>query len=257
MKVTTPVFAPPATYINKIDKAPFEHKIETNAPSNVKKGVFITTLIGTLTALGLIMKRKGYSFNPKTIMKTAPKDWGLWKAEYKEGAILGLATGSVGGGLIGGAIFDDKKHMKAKLRESVIQMIGNITIPILCVSGGVRAFKFFEKKAALTNKFLNGTIKVAATLASLGVGIILGNKTGNMINEKIFKVKDDRHVKPADFSAHIDDMCLAISLATMGDKPEVVGAPPSGVGHAISRVIPAALMVAGYSTGTMQEKHLK
>ncbi len=45
-------------------------------------------------------------------------------------------------------------------------------------------------------------------------------------------------------SPQLGDICLTITLAS--DKYVI--------GHAVSRVIPAALMVAGYSTGIMQEK---
>lgn len=267
MKVTVPVFTALGT--NSTNKPPqpqnaaFEHRIETDASSRVKKGVFVTTLLGTMTALAMIMKSKGYSLNPKNIMKTAPKNWGLWNVKYEGWQILGLAAGSVGGGLVGGALIDDKKHIKAKLRESVIQMVGNITIPIIAVTGAVEGYKLLKGKLKITNKILDGSMKVLSSLVGLGVGIVVGNKTGNTINEKIFHVKDNRHVKPADFSAHIDDMCLAISLLSAANKSTVAGdvanaveAAPSGLGHIISRIIPAALMVAGFSTGTMQEKQI-
>lgn len=37
-----------------------------------------------------------------------------------------LAICSVGGGLLGGVIFDKKENIPAKIRESIIQLVGNI-----------------------------------------------------------------------------------------------------------------------------------
>jgi len=228
------------------------------APKKVKVGVFFTTLAGVVAALALITKGKGYSLNPTKIAKTAPKNWGIWKCDYKEKAIMKLAAGSVGGGLLGGALLDKKENLKAKVREAVIQVVGNITVPLLCVSGGIRLFNKYESKILKavpeikgtsklilnSNKAFKNTPVILATTLSLIAGIFLGNKTGNTINEKIFGIKDDRKIKPADFSPHVDDMCLAISLVSDGNI----------VGKAISRIIPAALMVAGVSAGIAQEK---
>lgn len=230
--------------------------ISPKVSKKVKMGVFLSTVAGTSLALALLMKGK-YSLNPVKILKTSPKNWGLWNKDYKEKEILAIAAGSVGGGLLGGALFDKKENMKAKFREAVIQYIGNVAVPLGCVSVGIHQFNKVEGKILKHINFPKGTSKiaqcikkilkslpgVATTLLSLGVGIILGNRVGNFINEKIFKVKDNRKIKATDFSPHVDDLCLAITL-----KDE------STIGHLISRVIPAALMVAGVSTGVAQEK---
>lgn len=225
----------------------------------VKTGVFATTLAGVGLALAILMKNKGNSLKLSEFFKMPIKNWPLWKIDYKEKEILALASGSLAGGLAGGLIFDKKENFKAKVREAIIQLVGNVSVPLACVSFGVKGFHKFENKflknnvseTKCANKVLNETCKlkktlpiVLVTIASLVCGIFLGNKTGNAINENIFNVKDKRKIKPSDMSPHLDDMCLAISLAS--DK--------NVIGHAISRVIPAALMVAGYSTGIMQEK---
>lgn len=220
----------------------------------VKAGVFLSTLTGVAIAMAFTLKGKGYSLNPAGLFKISPKKWGLFNVHYKkeekevEKLVVRLAAGSVGGGLIGGAIFDKKEHMGAKYREAIIQLVGNIFTPLLCVSGGVRLFEHFEPRLLKSMPFLKGRwAKVPNLIASglsLLVGIILGNKVGNTINEKAFKVKDNRKVKVADMSPHLDDLCLATSLVY----------PNSKIGGIITRFIPVALMVAGYSTGVAQEK---
>lgn len=250
----------PPKNVNTVDFKSHTHSGESDKePSKaVKTGATITTIGAVSLALALIMKKKGFSLAPSKIAKTSPKNWGLWKCDYKEKEIMTIAGSSVAGGLLGGAMFDKKEHMKAKFREAVIQLVGNVSVPLLCVSGGIRLFNKFKpqvlkyipeikgssKLIATSNKALKSIPILVATTGSLIVGILLGNKTGNAINEKVFKVKDDRKIKAADFSPHMDDMCLAISLVS--DK--------NVVGQAISRVIPAALIVAGVSTGVAQEK---
>lgn len=238
-----------------------------NAPKKVKTGVFFTTLLGVGTAMAFALKGKfkpngeTYSLNPSKIFKTlknSPKDLGLFGAVYDsekkevEKLVGKLAVGTVAGGLLGGAIFDKKENMKAKLRESIIQLVGNIFTPLACVSGANRVFKkygakYFKqalKTDPLLTKITRGLPALIVSGSSLLVGISLGNKVGNFINEKIFHIKDKRKVKMADMSPHVDDLCLAVSLVS----------PGSSLGAVITRFVPAALMVAGYSTGVMQEK---
>jgi len=231
-----------------------KHQKENEVSTKVKTGVFFTTLVGVATALAITLKGKGYSLNPSKILKTKPKNWGIFSVKYNskekevEKLVGKLAIGSVGGGLIGGAIFDKKENMKAKYREAVIQLIGNISVPLLCVSGGMRLFNKFEPQILKSMPFLKGKATgapgVIASGISLVAGIFLGNKVGNLINEKIFHVRDNRKIKLADMSPHIDDACLAISLVAAESK----------IGPQVSRLIPAALMVAGVSTGTAQER---
>lgn len=224
------------------------------ASKKIKRGVFLTTLIGVSTALALTLKGKGYSLSPSKILKTLPKDWGIFNVKYDsekkevEKLVGRLAIGSVGGGLIGGALFDKKENMKAKYREAIIQLVGNISMPLLCVSGGMRLFNKFEPQILKALPALKGKAasvpSVLASAASLVAGIFLGNKVGNFINKEIFHVDDHRKIKLADMSPHIDDVCLATSLVAAESK----------IGPQVTRLIPAALMVAGYSAGTAQER---
>lgn len=223
-----------------------DHK---EAPRKVKTGVFFTTLAGVLAAMAFTFKAHKMPFKtPKEFFNSLIKIKYDSKNKEVEKLVGRLAIGSVSGGLIGGAIFDKKENMKAKYREAIIQLVGNIGTPLLCVAGGMRLFNKYEPQMLNKMKFLKGKMtvlpKVIASGISLVAGIFLGNKVGNVINENVFKVKDNRKIKLADMSPHIDDACLAVSLVAAESK----------FGPIISRVIPAALMVAGVSTGIAQEK---
>ena len=229
--------------------------VEDKSSKKLKIGAFISTLVGVSTAMAFVLRGKGYSLNPSTIFKKPPRTWGLFSAVYKAKEmplLVGkLAVGSVAGGLVGGAIFDKKENMKAKSREAIIQMVGNILTPLLCVCAGMAGFEKFEpkinqfvEKSISTNKYVKGIPTVLASAISLISGIFIGNKVGNTINEKAFNVKDNRKLKLADMSPHIDDLCVVLSLV----------AAQSQAGKYISRIVPAALMVAGISIATKKEK---
>lgn len=244
--------------------------------TKLKVGVMLTTLAGVSTALALILKAKGYSLNPSKIFKTPIKKWGIFGAEYDgkpyeklkvkstkdflkkypvESLVVSTALGSVTGGLIGGKIFDKKENMKAKYRESIIQLVGNVATPLICVGVGIRQFNKIKPKIlkyipdiknAKLDKIVKGIPGVLATTICLVTGILLGNKVGNTINKHVFKCDDNRKLKVADMSPHIDDLCLSLSLV----------AANSPIGGYVTRVIPAALTIAGFSTGIAQEKPL-
>jgi hypothetical protein len=237
-----------------------EQKQPEKASRKLKTGVFFTTLGGVATALAIMLKRKGYSLNPSKILKTPLKKWGIFGAEYAEKELPtfvgALAVGSVGGGLVGGALFDKKENMKAKYRESVIQLVGNVFTPLACVWYGMKGFEKVKPKIekyipdvknALLNKVFKGTPSVIATGLCLFAGILLGNKVGNSINKHVFKCDDKRKIKASDMSPHIDDLCLSLSIV----------AATSRIGSYVKRIIPVALMVAGFSTGIAQEKPKK
>lgn len=226
-----------------------KHTHEEKAPTQVKIGVFATTLIGVVTAMAMVFKGKGkdYAFkNPKDFIDN------LRKIKYEEeemAPLVGkLAIGSVGGGLIGGALFDKKENLKAKIRESVIQLVGNIATPLACVIAGNKLFdkyaepKLPEKLKSL--KTMGKAPKILVGLACLIAGILSGNKIGNYINKTIFNCDDKRTLKLTDMSPHIDDVATASTFAIPGDNP---------IGTFLQRIIPAALMISGYSVGVAQE----
>ena len=252
------------------------HQADLNHKKNnlkVRLGVFATTLLGVASALAIISKRQGFSLNPKKIFSQRPRDWAIFKIhnkkrpndkelDFKEGEILLMAAGSVAGGLCGGFLFDDKKNRKAKIKESVNQMLGDVAIPLSFVALPTRAYKKFEKLPQLNtkhiklksfsefvqnNRFLRILCPVAVSGVSLGSGIIAGNRVSNLINEKVHGEKVERKIKVTDFAPHLDDVCLAVSL--MAEK--------SPVASIISRFVPAALSIAGNEAGNAKAHHHK
>ena len=231
---------------------------------NLRPKVIATTVLATGAAFAAIAKKQGFSLNPAKILKTPIKDWALFKlynkkrpdsklVELEGPQIITLAASSVAGGLAGGLIFDDKKYAKSKLRESVNQMLGNVLVPICCVWGASEIYKKYKanilkavpqvsEKGAVTkcfNKVLKALPGSAATIASLGVGILAGNRVSNFINEKVFHKKIERKIKTSDFAPHVDDLGMAVSL--MAEK--------SAASSFIQRIVPAFLCVPGVEVG--------
>lgn len=229
---------------------------QEKAPTKVKIGVAATTLTGILTVMALVFKRKGIKFNSPAKFFKALRTIEYDKNKHEiEKLVTALAIGSVGGGLLGGAIFDKKENMKAKYREAVIQLIGNIGTPLLCVAGGIKLFeKHLEPRILDSMKnFLKtdktkGIPKIIASACFLVAGIFAGNKIGNFINKKVFKCDEKRTLKLSDMSPHLDDLGVATTFVVPQD---------SVAGHIIARFVPLALMIAGFSTGVAQEHHGK
>ncbi len=251
----------------------FKHSTNETKPERKcsTAGVYLTTILGVGTALAFIAKKQGFSLNPKNIINSKIKDWALFKIynkkhpeakvlEFEEPEILTMAGGSVAGGLLGGALFDDKKHFKSKAREAVNQMLGNVIIPVAFVGGASRIYdkyktkilsvvpqikysgvnSFMQTAAKYTNKFIKVIPPSGITAVALGAGILSGNRVSNFINEKVFHKKVERKIHGSDFAPHVDDLSMAISL--MADK--------SAISSVISRTIPAFLCVPGVEVGT-------
>lgn len=228
----------------------------------LKNRILLTSALGTSAALGVICHKQGFKLS--NLPKTRIKDWALLKIKgdntlkFEEKEIIGLAGGSVIGGLAGGAIFDKKDNFKSKLHEALTQMLGNVCVPIACVGAATRFYKKHEdkmlskmpqfKKNAGIKKFMNRAIKaippVGITTCALAAGIMLGNKVSNYINGLLSGEKQDRKIKGTDFAPHVDDLCLAITLM----------APNTPVGGVIARTIPFFLTVPGYQAGIAQKK---
>lgn len=250
---------------------------QTSIPNNEKKkelkikaGVAASSAMGVGIALAHVAKRQGFSLSPSVVKKTPVKDWAifsLYSKKHPEKKILDLddpidiieiATASVAGGLAGGAIFDDKKYFKSKLRESVNQILGNVLVPITCV-GAVSALykknkakilsfvpqvKSKGKASAIFNNAMKAIPFSIATLSSLGIGIFAGNRVSNVLNEKIFHKKVKREIKGSDFAPHVDDLGVALSL--MAEKSPFVSF--------IQRTVPLFLCVPGIEAGTHRDE---
>lgn len=235
----------------------------------IKAAAAAGSLIGMSAVLTLIAKKQGFPVNPKVLKNIPIKDWAFFKIAKKgvenqkllqieEKEILALASGSIAGGLTAGAIVD-KKNMKAKFRESITQMLGNVIVPVAFVGGTSRIYSKYEdvikntmpqiKNA--TSKFTQGLNKfskilpaVGITFAALGAGIYAGSKVTNFINEKFFGQKTKRDIKTTDFAPHVDDICLAVTL---------MGAKDSPFASTITRTVPLFLSVPGYQVGKAKE----
>ena len=102
---------------------------------------------------------------------------------------------------------------------------------------------FFLKDKGIFNKVLKSIPNGVCTLGLLGLGLYLGNKVSNFLNEHIYHKKVDRNMKFTDCAPHVDDVCMAVSM--MNEE--------SPFAAKLERVIPLALLVPGYETGTARE----
>lgn len=218
-----------------------------------KIGVGIFSALGVAASLAILSKfdkSHKYSLKPSKMFGGKLKDSYLANATYKTKEIVSMGAGSILGGLLGGYLFDDKSNMNAKKREAVVQMI-NVSFPIAFVEGlSTLGAKFANKtmpnllKSNNIFKKLVGNLPACAGAAiGLATGIVLGNKVSNKLNEKIFHKKDNRPIEITDMSAHVDDMCMAATLV----------APNNILTKTVSRIIPVALSIPGYETGTKKE----
>ncbi len=239
----------PITINKNITIQSFGHKNEYSTLTKKQKGIVLTaSAVGTIAALAACGKAKNINIFKLSELK---------KLDFGSKEIFALATGSLVGGLSAGIIVD-KTNKQDKIRESLQQFVGNILFPISFVAIANSLYNKCTKKIKLpqiNNKLLNAVIKstpqVVITLLSLGLGIIVGNKFANNFNNKIFKEKEDRKVKISDFAAHVDDTLLGATLVARN----LSNSSTSIVGAAASKLIPPALIVPGYMTGTASRKH--
>ena len=234
-----------------------------------KSVIAASSVAGMLPVIAFLAHRSGFSLNPARILKTPVKDWALFSyksskkhIKFKEPQIISIAAGSVAGGFAGGVAVDDKSNIKAKKREVLNQLLGDVAIPIACVGLGVRIFNRFEPqiiklmpkitensrianiiKPKIFNNISENIPSGLATIVSLGIGIIAGNRVSNEINERMYHQKVERGIRLTDFAPHFDDLCMAISM--MKEK--------SDFGSKLARIIPLALIVPGYETGTARK----
>lgn len=252
------------------NKARISQKREYVSSEHNDRKVKVASLVGSATGIavvlgGILSKNRKKVFNEaaaeaeklgvavETLLKEkAAKTAGQIKPLPidRPEDLLKLAAGSILGGLTGGLLTDKKENAKPKVRESLQQFFGNITIPVSILALNMHLLDKSKFKMPLlkeTRKFaskLNPLIKqvprIGITIASLFGGLALGNKIMNKVNDKIFNGKENREVKPSDFSAHADDLCFASSF--IFKSPKVQGV--------ISRILPATFLVAGYEAGT-------
>ncbi len=219
-------------------------KGENDGLSCKQKAIILaSSAFGTLGMLALCAKKQKINLFKLKELK---------KLDIGTKEIFALATGSLVGGLGAGLVLD-KQNRQNKYRESLQQLVGNIAFPIAFVSIFNSAYKKIEPKIPIPkfrNKVLNAVIKsvppVVATAVGLLTGIVIGNKIANTLNNKLFKEKEHRKVHISDFAAHVDDTLLGVTLVTKN----LVSSPTSIVSATASKLIPPALVVPGYVTGT-------
>ena len=189
-----------------------------NASTRTKIAVVAGTALAT-TACVANMMRKGNIKHVKNL------EMGI-----REG--VDLCVASTVGGLAAGILVDDKKHRKAKLKDSVNQLIGNTFVP----------FGFL----AISNKITKPLPKIWQTLIGIGTLIVttfLGHRIANKINEKIFKEDSGYKCTFKDFAGDADDFVFAASTV-MGSK---------WLYRITATVCPVTYMTHGFLAGCRQQ----
>ena len=232
--------------INKKNSPIFGHNNPwADSPYNKyeKYTVAATTALGAFVGMACHAKYKGYSLNPKKMFKNIKNSyWG--KVKFDDIPVITIGAGSCLGGLAGGCIIDkDKENRKAKKREALLQMT-NISLPIvftvyLAKLGKKLGNKYWDKnRPENLQTYRTKLPQGALAMAGLFAGVFTANVVANKINEKIFHQGKGRPVQASDFSAHLDDFCVAAQQIHNGS-----------IVRGISRLVPIALMVAGNEVG--------
>lgn len=189
-----------------------------NASTRTKIAVVAGTALAT-TACVANMMRKGNIKHVKNL------EMGI-----REG--VDLCVASTVGGLTAGILVDDKKHRKAKLKDSVNQLVGNTFVP----------FGFL----ALSNKITKPLPKIWQTIIGIGTLIattFLGHSVANKINEKVFKEDSGYKCTFKDFAGDADDFVFAASTV-MGSK---------WLYKLTATVCPVTYMTHGFLAGCRQQ----
>ena len=189
-----------------------------NASTRTKIAVVAGTALAT-TACVANMMRRGNIKHVKNL------EMGI-----REG--VDLCVASTVGGLAAGILVDDKKHRKAKLKDSVNQLVGNTFVP----------FGFL----ALSNKITKPLPKIWQTIIGIGTLIattFLGHSVANKINEKIFKEDSGYKCTFKDFAGDADDFVFAASTV-MGSK---------WLYKLTATVCPVTYMTHGFLAGCRQQ----
>lgn len=208
-----------------------------------KRTVLYTTALGAFAGMACHAKYKGYSLNPARMFKNIKNSyWG--KVKFDDAPVITIGAGSCLGGLTGGYLIDkDKENRKSKKREALLQMT-NITLPIVFTTrmakwGQLLGNKYWdESRPKNLQTFRTKVPQGIFAMAGLFAGVFTANVVANKINEKIFHQGKGRPVQASDFSAHLDDFCVAAQQIHDG-----------GIVKAVSRLVPIALMIAGNEVG--------
>lgn len=212
----------------------------------LKPASFLASTAGVCLAITHIAKKQDIKLLNKKefsdIFKL--KNWNFKDLKYDVKEVFQIATASTLGGLSAGIALDPE-NKNAKIREGLQQMVGNLLVPIGLVAGVSKLFDKYDDKIAIKNKHTRNFLKIGGSLGALGVGMVLGNKIANELNEHFLGAKQNRDFKASDLAGQIDDVCLATLIA----------APENKFLQKIGQFIPLALIVPGYETGTKKSNY--
>lgn len=228
--------------INLSQNSSYKYKKNSNkqkANASTKIASAIGSTAGVAAALTCISRKNGIKIpssfkKPKEVLNV------LKKLELKEKDVIQIASSSILGGLLGGSA-TDSKNTKAKVKEGIVQLLGNYIIPTIFVGGGIKLNKALNKKYNFPP--ITKTIQFAFGFGSLIAGVITGNKVSREINKNVFNEDSYRKLDWKDWAEQFDNVCLVTSVSNSGTK----------LAKMASRVIPAAHLVPGYLVGVKQE----
>ncbi len=206
------------------------------AKTSTKIAAAAGSVVGVTSALALISRGHGIKIpsslkNPQEVWKT------LKKIELKEKDVIQMASSSIAGGILGGSL-TDSKNTKAKVKEGVVQLIGNYIVPTLFVGGGIKLNKVLNKHYNFPP--VTKPIQFAFGFTSLIAGVVAGNKIARKINSNVFEEQEEyRKLNWKDWAVQFDNACLVTSISNAGTQ----------IAKMASRVIPAAHLIPGYLVG--------
>ncbi len=157
----------------------------------------------------------------------------LYRLEFNARDVMLMATSSILGGFTAGAV-TDPQNIKAKIKEGVVQLVGNYIFPSVFVGLGMAAVNSFTKSKII--RFVGG-------FASLGTGVIAGNKASKTINSFFSHKQEKRDLNLIDWAEQADNACLVTSLAN----------PGTNIAKYASKFIPISHILPGYCVGVKTE----
>lgn len=200
-----------------------------------KVAAFTGSAVGVAGAVALIGRRHGIrnrlTLNrPKEMLKM------LKEIELKEKDVIEIAASSVFCGFAAGSV-SDRKNIKAKAKEGLVQLIGNYIVPTIAVGAGIRLNKVLNTKFNFSS--MTRPVQFLFSFVSLVAGVIGGNRISRKMNSNIFKEDEYRKLNWKDWAMQSDNVCLVASVSNAG----------TALAKAASGFIPLAHLAPGYQTG--------
>lgn len=229
----------------------YEHKLKKDkimtmnvnnisSKNYVKAAAMAGSTVGVGAALLAVSRRRGVRI-PSSLRNSKELFSILKNIELKEKDVITIASSSITGGFLGG-VLTDRKNIKAKAKEGVVQLMGNYVIPTIAVSGGIKLNKMLNKRFNFPP--ITRPIQFMFGFASLIAGVVAGNKASREINSKIFEEEDYRKLTWKDWAVQFDNVCLVTSISNAGTL----------LAKTASRFIPIAHLAPGYQVGIRKEK---